>query len=45
MTPVDLIISTVKAGDTFWVTHFYKAQSAEAQPRKRGEWDREAKLK
>ena len=35
MTPVDLIISTVQAGDTFWVTHFYRAQSAEAQPRQR----------
>ena len=23
MTPVDLIISTVQAGDTFSVTHFY----------------------
>ena len=32
MTPVDLIISTVQAGDTFCVTHFYRAQSAVAQP-------------
>ena len=35
MTPVDLIISTVPSGDTFWVTHFYRAQSAVAQPRQR----------
>ena len=35
MTHVDLIISTVRAGDTFWVTHFYRAQSAVAQPRQR----------
>ena len=35
MTHVDLIISTVQAGDTFWVTHFYRAQSAVAQPRQR----------
>ena len=35
MTPVDLIISTVQAGDTFCVTHFYREQSAVAQPRQR----------
>ena len=34
MTP-DLIISTVQAGDTFCVTHFYREQSAVAQPRQR----------
>ena len=26
MTPVDLIISTVQAGDIFCVTHFYREQ-------------------
>ena len=35
MTPVDLIISTVQAGDTFCVTHFYREQSAVAQSRQR----------
>ena len=35
MTTVDLIISTVQAGDTFCVTHFYREQSAVAQPRQR----------
>ena len=35
MTHVDLIISTVRAGDTFWVTQFYRTQSAVAQPRQR----------
>ena len=35
MTPVDLIISTVQAGDTFCVTHFYREQSAVAQPRQK----------
>ena len=35
MTPVDLIISTVQAGDTFCVTHFHREQSAVAQPRQR----------
>ena len=35
MAPVDLIISTVQAGDTFCVTHFYREQSAVAQSRQR----------
>ena len=35
MTPVDLIISTLQAGDTLCVTHFYREQSAVAQPRQR----------
>ena len=35
MTPVDLIISTVQAGDTFCVTHFYREQSAVAQSRQK----------
>ena len=35
MAPVDLIISTVQAGDTFCVTHFYREQSAVAQPRQK----------
>ena len=35
MTHVDLIISTVQAGDTFCVTHFYREQSAVAQSRQR----------
>ena len=35
MTPVDLIIRTVQAGDTFCVTHFYREQSAVAQSRQR----------
>ena len=39
MTPVDLIISTVPSGDTFWVTHFCRAQSAVAQP-----WQRSCQI-
>ena len=35
MTPGDLIISTIQAGDTFCVTHFYREQSAVAQSRQR----------
>ena len=35
MTPVDLIISTVQAGDTFCVTQFFREQSAVAQSRQR----------
>ena len=35
MAPVDLIINTVQAGDTFCVTHFYREQSAVAQSRQR----------
>ena len=35
MTPVDLIISTLQAGDTLCVTHFYREQSAVAQSRQR----------